>query len=204
MKLNIKKINSAKFYHVDPRNLLDDINSLPELWYLANLATPVSSKSKLIPELALIIGQDAYAKLINFFGGQNVYIPTKEELQNNLLGLMSYYYHNIKGLSWGETMKKLSITLTKGNRRLVRNRWKIFKDLIENTDNKIPEFEHQQHPDIKQADAPVKCDDIYIPKAVFIKAANKLLLDIKESAPSGPDIVIFDDDFIKKALEFYE
>jgi hypothetical protein len=204
-RINSKKINSVKFYHVDPRNILEDVNSIPELFYLATLTTPMNSRSKFTPELSILIGQEAYSKLINFFGGTSVYIPTKEELQSNLLGVMSYYYYNVKGLTWVETMKKLGITPTKGNRRLIRNRWKAFKQVIESDENKIPELPRvEEHPEIKESEAPVKCDDIYIPKETFLKVVNKVLSDLKELNLAIDGTSFSDEDFIKRILDIYE
>ena len=181
MSSDVRKIGSAKFYYTDPRNILNDVNSIPELYYLANLVMSGGGRGKSDPEIPLHIGYEAYSKLISFYGGTSVYIPTREELQTNLLGVMSYYYFSIQGLSWNDTMKKLGLTPTKGSRRMLRNRWRAFKDIVDAKEGKIPGFEIPPEREPKSLEAPIKCDDAYVKKDVFLKVVKFLCEDLEEA-----------------------
>lgn len=200
MKTRIKKIDSVKFYYIDPRVILDDVNSIPELYYLANLTIATNYKNRINPEIPLLIGYDAYSKLINYYGGTTLAIPTKEELQSNLLGVMSYYYYNIKGLSWNDVVKKLGMTPTKGSRRLLRNRWKAFKDIVDRAEDKIPEIPIPNPTTdtlMETSESPILCGDTYIPKELFLKVAKTLIDDLNENK-------ILSEDDIQKMLDRYE
>lgn len=180
-KSTIRKIDSAKFYHVDPRSVLDDVNTTPELYYLSNL---INNRSKINSEIPLVIGQEAYSKLVTFYGGTMMYVPTKDELQDSLIGVMSYYYYSVQGMSWSDTMSKLGLTPNKGNRRLLRNRWKLFKELIENNTPKIPQLgiESPSTGMIKPHKAPMRCSDgTYVDRDVYIKVVKSVLADLQEN-----------------------
>lgn len=192
-----KKIDSVKFYHVDPRSLLEDVNSIPELYYLANTMMASNQRNKVSPEVPLLIGYDAYSKLISFYGGASVYIPSKDELQQNLLGVMSYYYYNIKGLSWNDTIKKLGLTPTKGSRRLIRNRWKVFKDLLDSNEIKIPSIYTTEPHEMTLEHSPIRCDDSYIPHDLYMKVVRTIVTDLNEN-----DII--DDAKVDLIIERYE
>lgn len=181
MSRRLKKINAVKFYHTDPRSILEDVNAIPELYYLANTVMASNQRNKVSPETPLLIGYKAYAELINFYGGTSLYIPTKDELQQNLLGVMSYYYYDIKGLSWNDTIQKLGLTPTKGSRRLVRNRYKVFKDIADSHSLKVPGIAEEDQADIQLSKPPVKCEDTYIPYDVYIKVAKTVITDLNEN-----------------------
>lgn len=199
MKPRIKKIDSAKFYHTDPRNILDNINSIPELYYLANITMSTTYRSKVNPEVPLLIGYEPYSKLINYYGGTSLSIPTREELQSNLLGIMSYYYYNIKGLSWSDTMKELGMTQTKGSRRLLRNRWKAFKEIVESQESKMPELSETNNNEslVPESEAPVFCEDTYVKKETFNKVLKTVLTDLSENQ-------MIDDNLLNSILSRYD
>lgn len=189
MSPKVKRIDSTKFYHAESRDILEDVNSIPELYYLANLAMSVNMRTKVSPELALIISYEAYSELINYFGGTSLYIPTREELQSNLLGVMSYYYYNVKGLSWNEVMKKLGVAPTKGGRRLLRNRWKVFKDIMDAAEHKVPDITAVVKTETPpQAIAPVHCQDTYVAKELFDKVAKTIFTDLLENGVISPEL----------------
>ena len=73
------------------------------LYYLESPNTDLYLLAKILPEDSLI-------KLIEYFGGDIIRIPTKEEhLQNKLLAIY-YYFREIKQYSWPEIIQKLQLT----------------------------------------------------------------------------------------------
>jgi hypothetical protein len=188
IKVPVKRIDSVKFYYSDVRNILKDVNSIPELYYLANLAMSANNRTRINSELPLLITYEAYSKLITYYGGSSIYIPTKDELQGNLLGVMSYYYYNIKGFSWAETMRRLGLTPTKGSRRLLRNRWKAFKEIIETSESKIPDVGQSADASIVLEEPPVFCVDTFVPKALYDKVVKTICTDLVENAVIAPEL----------------
>ena len=193
----IGKIDSVKFYHNDPHELLNDVNSVPELQYLANIAMSTTHRSKVSPEVPLLISHEAYARLVNYYGGTSIYIPTRDELQSGLLGVMSYYYHNIKGMGWTAMMRKIGLTPTKGSRRLLRNRWNAFKEIIESTETKIPDLDRTADLSVPTSPAPIRCGDTFVPYDTYMKVIRTVTTDLSENG-------IVPDAIIDTVLRYYD
>lgn len=73
------------------------------LWVYAN-----NSNSDL-PALAEVLEEDQLIKLVNFFDGADVKIPTKHELKECQLSIILFYYREILGFDWLDIKKRLNL-----------------------------------------------------------------------------------------------
>ena len=80
-------------------------------------------------------------------------------------------------------MKELGMTQTKGSRRLLRNRWKAFKEIVESQESKIPEIPSKKEDDsnVSTNASPVLCEDMYIKKEVYDKVLKTIVSDLLEN-----------------------
>lgn len=63
-----------------------------------------------LSELIYVLDKDNFFKLLDYFGGITITIPTKKELETLLNALLLYQYTQIEGLSLSYAIKKLEHT----------------------------------------------------------------------------------------------
>lgn len=68
-----------------------------------------SSKYSTISELFYILDYDNFINLIKYFGGQEIRIPSSEEVAGTLKILLLYQYNKVENLEWSESLKKSGI-----------------------------------------------------------------------------------------------
>lgn len=68
-----------------------------------------SSKYSTISELFYILDYDNFINLIKYFGGQEIRIPSSEEVARTLKILLLYQYNKVENLEWSESLKKSGI-----------------------------------------------------------------------------------------------
>lgn len=66
-------------------------------------------KYKSISELFYLTDYDSFIRLIKYFGGQTIQIPTFEELDEVLRMLLVYQYSEVEELPWKEVLDKTGI-----------------------------------------------------------------------------------------------
>lgn len=62
---------------------------------------------RLIALYEIINNIDIFSTIINDFSGLTIKIPTKEDFTDTLLIALSYYYKEVKGMSWKDIQKEL-------------------------------------------------------------------------------------------------
>lgn len=60
-----------------------------------------------LSELVYVLDKENFFKLIDYFGGITITIPTKKELETTLSALLLYQYTKIDGLALSYAIKKL-------------------------------------------------------------------------------------------------
>jgi hypothetical protein len=55
-----------------------------------------------IVEIYKLLGLENFSKLVQLFDGRTIKLPTKQELTDNLISSLVYYYRNIQNESWEE------------------------------------------------------------------------------------------------------
>lgn len=68
-----------------------------------------SSKYSTVSELFYILDYDNFINLIKYFGGQEIRIPSSEEVARILKVLLLYQYSKVENLEWSESLKKSGI-----------------------------------------------------------------------------------------------
>jgi hypothetical protein len=94
MKVNFDELNRQDIYSV-----------ASALLYLLK----DNPKYKSISELFYLTDYDSFIRLIKYFGGQEIRIPTFEELDEVLRMLLVYQYSEVEGLPWKEVLDKSGI-----------------------------------------------------------------------------------------------
>lgn len=61
-------------------------------------------------ELAYLLDKDSFVKLIKYFGGTEIKIPTAEEFKETLRVIMLYQHFKVENLSWAESLEKSGIS----------------------------------------------------------------------------------------------
>ncbi len=61
-----------------------------------------------ISELAFVLDKRNLLKLCEYFGGCTITIPTVDELEALVLGLLLYQYVDVDGIEFNDAVKKLS------------------------------------------------------------------------------------------------
>lgn len=68
-----------------------------------------SSKYSTVSELFYILDYDNFINLIKYFGGQEIRIPSSDEVARILKVLLLYQYSKVENLEWSESLKKSGI-----------------------------------------------------------------------------------------------
>ena len=66
-------------------------------------------KYKATSELFYLTDYDSFLRLIKYFGGQTIAVPTFEELDEVLRILLVYQYSEVEELPWKDTLEKTGI-----------------------------------------------------------------------------------------------
>ena len=105
----------------------------------------VKSQNSDLHILAKILPQEQLTKLINYYDGDNLKLPSKEEYTQCYLIAMAYYLKCVKGMSWSEIKDMIdlpekdkdlisSISLGYAINRISRNMTRDLKDIIKQFD----------------------------------------------------------------------
>jgi len=94
----------------DLRDLLSSIRDSSELYYLSLLilSSQIGSKS-VLPELLFLLDERSVNKLLFYYGGEEIRIPTISEFRDQLYGILIYYYYDIQGNSWKKSIELMGI-----------------------------------------------------------------------------------------------
>lgn len=121
------------------QSLMNDVKDTSDLYYLSLMI--ISSKlgsDSLLPELVFLLNEDSLNKLLYYFGGQTITIPTVSEFRDYLYGILIYYYYDIEGLSWRKSIDKMGLEYSgQLSRKLNKLRRQVINGL---QDVKIPEI----------------------------------------------------------------
>ncbi len=63
-------------------------------------------KYSTISEMVYLLDRENFLNLVQYYGGQEVYIPNNEEIITALKTVLLYQYRVINKLSWAESLKK--------------------------------------------------------------------------------------------------
>lgn len=182
-------INNSRYYYSNNIvDLLKDISTVSELQYLSLVVDGASASA--ISELPLLVDTESYNNIIDYYGGKTLAIPTKDDIYNNILGIMSYYYYNIKGESWNNVLKKLGVPKTMGNRKLLTNRYNKVAEKL-NGDIKIPNIEGsnkksdivEHHPKNEL----IRLKSTIVKKSIYDESVLTFLDDMKDNGVIDSD-----------------
>lgn len=85
---------------------LNDVDTISLLMFALYKMRDTKETSAL-SELAFVLDKDNFINLCEYFGGSTITIPTLEEVDQLLYGLMMFQYLDIQKLSYEEAMLKL-------------------------------------------------------------------------------------------------
>lgn len=82
-----------------------------------------------ISELAFVLDKKNLLKLCEYFGGCTITIPTVDELESMIYGLLLYQYIDIEGLEFNDALHKLSGT---SDQQKAKKAYRGIKDVLSN------------------------------------------------------------------------
>lgn len=82
-----------------------------------------------ISELAFVIDKRNLLKLCEYFGGCTITIPTVDELESLILGLLLYQYVDIDGIEFNDAVKQLS---SMSDIKSAKKAYRAIKDTLSN------------------------------------------------------------------------
>ena len=129
--ITAKRGPTSKSYRIDQDEIMDKITESSDLLYLSTLIRSSSGSTSESEMLPLIIGSEAYSKLVGFFGGSRIRIPSLSDILDSTQGVMMYYYYDILGYSWNESLNRLQVPLTRGNKQVITNRYNEVKSSLD-------------------------------------------------------------------------
>jgi len=74
---------------------------------ILSLLTYENTKNRDLTDLYNLVGVDEFVSIISLFEGRTITFPTKEEVKENLLLALVYYYREIENMSWPEIKEKI-------------------------------------------------------------------------------------------------
>lgn len=86
-----------------------ELNSYSSFFYVTLTFLISRREESLPPEFLYLLGPTDVLKMIDMFGGQTVYIPTRKELSEDLLSALVAYYKYCEGKSELWIMEELNI-----------------------------------------------------------------------------------------------
>ena len=84
-----------------------------------------------ISELCYVLDEKNLLKLCEYFGGQIIKIPTIDQLEETLYGMLMYQYIDVEGLSETETLDVLNIN-NKDKEKQIKACYKELKNVLTN------------------------------------------------------------------------
>ena len=76
-------------------------------------------KYKTVSELFYILDYDSFLKLIKYFGGMEIRIPSSKEVASLLRVLLLYQYYDVDKMDWQSAMRKAGFSPEEGQRARV-------------------------------------------------------------------------------------
>lgn len=104
--------NSKTLKREDLKKWFNSIHQENDMYYMSLLAMSLFSNKKRysnISELPIILDKDSFMNLLSVYGGQQINIPTKQEVLNYIQSLYYVYYSEVEGLSHNMILKNLCI-----------------------------------------------------------------------------------------------
>lgn len=89
-----------------------------------------NAKYTTISELAYILDRESFVKLIKYFGGLTITIPTADELKSATKLMLLYQYKELENMKWHEALNKAGYEDT--DSRSAQRNLAILKKTIEN------------------------------------------------------------------------
>lgn len=83
-----------------------------------------------LSELAYILDEKNFLKLCEYFGGQTIRIPTIDELEETVYGMLLYQYVHIENIKFEDAVEMLRIDKLK--EKAVRNCYKSVEYVLSN------------------------------------------------------------------------
>lgn len=126
-----KKVDNLKL-------LIGMIKDTNDLYYLSlMILSSKIGKGSILPELVFLLNEEYLNKLLYYYGGQTITIPSLSDFRDYLYGILIYYYCDIKGHSWKKSIELMGLEYS-GD--LSRKLTKLRREVIEGLqDIKIPE-----------------------------------------------------------------
>ena len=77
--------------------------------YLANLLMAIDDDG-IVPELVNLLGGDLFYKLVDYYSGKYIYIPTREKIEKMAIILTYFIQTELKGVDEDKVVKELGLT----------------------------------------------------------------------------------------------
>ena len=62
-----------------------------------------------VSELSYLLDYDSFIKMITYYGGMTIRIPSAEEVNDMLKVLLLYQYYEVEGCSWESSLRKIEV-----------------------------------------------------------------------------------------------
>ena len=85
----------------------------------------------IMSELAYILDKDSFLRLIKYFGGSSIQVPSVDEWRETVQTIMLYQYFKIDNLSWQDALAKANIE--KKDTRKFQKALMTFDEVLRNT-----------------------------------------------------------------------
>lgn len=123
------------------KSVMNKVSNMTDLYYLVSILLEMikldnkDNKYGMIPELMYILGEEQFLKLIYYFEGQYIKVPTRNELLTILYLLIMFYNVEVLGNDFDEVRKDLK----RGNSDRVP-KYHTYKSFVSDlSEFKIPE-----------------------------------------------------------------
>lgn len=83
-----------------------------------------------LSELAYILDEKNLLKLCEYFGGQTLKIPTIDQLEETIYGMLLYQYVDVEKMEFNEAM--LLLRADKSKEKAIKNCYKALKHVLSN------------------------------------------------------------------------
>lgn len=81
-----------------------------------------------LSELCYILDKESFKRLLRYFSGRTIKIPTSEEVAELLQIMSLYQYYEIEGKTWKESLEAVGLTSSDGKK--AHNKLDRFKETV--------------------------------------------------------------------------
>lgn len=96
----------------DLNSYLKEVQDMSDLYYvsLIVLSQLKNTDYSSIAELSILLDRSNFTKLIEYYQGDSIKVPTASEIKEVMISIAIYYYYILLGKTWYQTLSRLGIS----------------------------------------------------------------------------------------------